>query len=129
MAPFESRIAALLRDPELEPWVLHAVVGLLRGFIGPRPPLFTEAYRALVSLSPPRGRRIMRSRYIAPLRDLEELYEQHALQTLHPTERDLLLLPALEARHRTRGWRSTMIAILEKMGLDVAHHMKVLEAP
>jgi hypothetical protein len=126
---FESRVAALLRDPQLELWVLQAVVDLLRRFVGPRGPLFTEAYRALVSLPPPRGRRIMRNRFIAPQRDLDELYEQHALQTLRPTERDLLFLPVLEARYGTRGWRPTVVSILEKMGLDVAHHMKVLGDP
>lgn len=125
-APFEDRLVALLRDPELELWVLEAVVGFLGHFIGGRGPQFTEAYRELVSLAPPSGRRIARNRFIDPLGALDALYEQHALQSSHPTERDRVILPVLEARYRTRGWRPTVERILERMGLDPEQHWKAL---
>ena len=128
----EPALAALAGAPDLDTWVLQAIVDLLSGHIGPRGALFTEVYRVLVKLKPvARSRRgppgIMRNRAINPFGDLIGLYEQHLLQTLNPTARDLLLLPALEARHHTRGWQPTMVRVLQTMGLDVDHHLRVLK--
>jgi hypothetical protein len=106
--------------------VLRELVRLLHGFIGPRDPLFTPVYRALVAPRVKPAEHIMRNMHIDPERDLVLLYEQHALQTLTPTERDQVILPVLEARHATRGWRATLLAILASMKLDAAHHFKVL---
>ena len=128
----EPALTALISAPDLDPWVLQSVVDLLSGYIGPRGPLFTQVYRVLVRLKPGPGPRrglpcIMRNRAIDPFRDLIQLYEQHLLQTLNPTPRDLLLLPILEARHHTRGWQATLVRVLQTMGNDVDQHLRVLK--
>ena len=131
-AAIEPALAALASAPDLDPWVLQSIVDLLQRHIGPRGPLFTKVYRVLVTLKPdvsPHRRLpgIMRNRGIDPFRDLIQLYEQHLLQTLHPTARDLLLLPILEARHHTRGWKETLVRVLQTMGNDVDQHLRVLK--
>jgi hypothetical protein len=124
----EPAIAALLARP-VDSWVLEAIIDLLHRSIGPLGPQFTSIYRALIALPPgarAAGDGIQRNRYINPRARLLTLYQQHALQTIEPTDRDLLLLPLLEARHGTRGWRETQLAILAAMGLDPAQHFRAL---
>lgn len=125
-AAFESRIVRILGDDALEPWVLLSVVELLERCIGPSEPSFTEVYRALATLTPPRGRRIARNRHIDPMARLVPLYEQLLLQARQPSVRDLVILPAVEARHGTRGFRATVESILARMGLDRDQHWKAL---
>jgi hypothetical protein len=125
----EPALVELVRGSPLDSWILLALVALLGKYLGPLVPQLTPVYRALVTRkrgAPPPERCIHRNRYIAPERELEQLYEQQALQTLQPTERDLVYLPILEARHHTSGWRPTVLKILETMGLDPAQHEKAL---
>ena len=123
----EPSLAALARLPP-DNWVLQAIVDLLSEHVGILCASFISVYRELVQppKAAPGGFGIMRNRHIDPRRDLIELYEQQVLQTLQPSERDLLFLPILEARYGTRGFQATQRAILERMGLDVAHHLRVL---
>ncbi len=117
-------VAELLRAQPVDDWVLLAVVGLLQHFE------LTAVYREVVKLAPrtrPRGMTgIMRNRHIDPYRELDQLYEQNAIQTLVPQERDLCYLPLLEARLGTRGWAATQRRILEQMGFDPDEHLKLL---
>jgi hypothetical protein len=118
----------------VDPWIVHALVDFLYEYLGPREQQLKAVYRELVSwlVSPskPDGPRtvpmIMRNMYINPRAELIELFEQNALQTLTPSERDLIYLPALERHHQTEGWKATLVAICKKMGLDPEEHMDAL---
>jgi hypothetical protein len=128
--------AALARvvSRDIDGWVLEALVDLLATT---RLEL-TAVYQKLaavhgassahegLSSGPTRRRWIMRNRYIQPWRRLVELYEQNAIQTPEPRERDLAYLPVLERELGTRGWRATQRHILTRMGFDPDEHLRLL---
>lgn len=119
----EPALAQLVAQP-IDPWVLKALLAVLRD--GSR--TLTTVYEGLARIheQPPRTFGIMRNAAIGPWRDLITIYEQHAIQTLRPQQRDLAYLPILERMHRTRGWEATARAILTKMGFDPDEHFRLL---
>jgi len=146
----EIPLARLLEREAIDPWVLRAVVRLLGCFIGPEDPPLTAVYRELVRVleepAPEAGEvppeqearegegseqearpAIMRNMFINPRREAIELFEQIALQSLHPGERERALLPVLEERHGARGWRETVVCLLERMGIDPDDHFAILD--
>jgi hypothetical protein len=122
----EPSLARIAREQRDEPWVLEALVDLLRR-IGAE---FVQVYGELAKPPPPRRRRdwpgINRNRMIQPEVELVTLFEQHLLRRLQPWARDELILPVLERKHGTKGWRDTQLAVLKQMGLDPDHHFRVL---
>ncbi len=129
----EAPLAKLLSEHPVDPWLLEAVAELLGRHSGTNDPLFVSVHRELARemMAPPPPRRtlprgITRARAINPFRTLAHQFEQHVLQRLTPTERELAVLPVLEAEHGTRGFEATQRRILESMGLDVAEHLAVL---
>ena len=131
----ELPLAELLQREPVDPWVLRAVARLLGNLIGPQDPPMTAAYRELVRIVEPEelepmpedARQIMRNMFINPRRELIELFEQIALQTMSPGERELALLPVLEDKHETKGWQATVSCLLERMGLDPEEHFALLD--
>ncbi len=125
----EAPLVKLLAERPVDLWVLEAVAQLLRRHSKTNDPPFVPIYRELVHemLEPsprPRGPHgIMRNRAINPYHALTEQFEQHFLQRLEPTERELTILPVLETKHGTRGFEATQRRILESMGFDVAEHL------
>ena len=144
----ELPLTRLLERDTVDQWVLRAVVRLLGCFIGPEAPPLTSVYRELVRvLQAPAGEAdggeddageqdassgevrpgIMRNMFINPRREAIDLFEQIALQSLHPGDRELAILPVLEEHNETRGWRDTVVCLLERMGLDPDEHFAVLD--
>jgi hypothetical protein len=132
--------AALARvvSREIDAWVLEALVDLLAftrleltsvyqklAAVHGATPAYGEP-RGDESTGAPRRRYILRNRHIQPWRRLVELYQQNAIQTLEPRERDLAYLPVLERELGTRGWRATQRHILTSMGFDPDEHLRLL---
>ena len=137
--------AALARvvSRDIDAWVLEALVDLLAftrlelttvyqklAAVHGATPAYGEPRRNTsklgTSTGAPHRRYIMRNRHIQPWRRLVELYQQNAIQTLEPRERDLAYLPILERELGTHGWRATQRHILTSMGFDPEQHLQLL---
>jgi len=124
-AALEPALAALV-GPDLDPYVLEALAGLLAehpltSVIAALARVHVDERARRLALGPPfpasppvprPGIHIHRNRMPQPWQRLEELYAQLALAAGDaPSARDLAYLPVLEARHGTRGWQATRAAI------------------
>jgi len=123
-APVLEPALARLVSRDIDPWVLEALADVLAET---RLEL-TSVYRELAARhgSAPSRMGIMRNRAIQPWRRIAQVYLQHAIQRLHPRERDLAYLPVLERELGTHGWEPTQRHILHTMGIDPDEHVRLL---
>jgi hypothetical protein len=119
----DAALAELVARP-LDSWVLRALIAVLRRTARQLPEVYEGLAR--VHRTPPKGHGIARNMHIDAWAELEQVYEQHAIQTIAPARRDLAYLPILERRLGTRGWEATQREILKRMGYDHAQHLALL---
>jgi hypothetical protein len=123
---FENVLVRVLSKNLVDLWIIRAIIRFLGAFIGNQGPQFTRVYKQLadwlkVSKETKNDKtRLTRTMYINPKEELLDLFEQHLLQTLAPTERIKIILPILENHYETDGWMPTLNKILEKKQSDIS---------
>jgi hypothetical protein len=114
----EAPICALLKQPDLDPWVLEAIVQFASVACKSRSPdlvnfwseFAAAAYErrpATTAPTPGKTRFIMRQMGIQPYEDARRWVVQLMLSSTNPTPRSEAVLPYLERAFRTKGWADT----------------------
>jgi hypothetical protein len=121
---FEAPIARMIARGPVDSWIALALLVLLRSTCwsyGHKP---VTIYRELAKRHREihRGHGIMRNRFIQPWDELESLYAQHVIQELEPGDRETAILPILEKKLGTKGFRETQDRILRDMKFDPEEH-------
>lgn len=120
----EAPLCDLLKTPDLDPWVLHAIVQFAGLSNNSRSPGLVNLYSSLSEVAfdgtteRQRGRQgvvIMRNKGIRPHADARQLMDQVMLNSTKPTPRSVAILPYLEKACGTKGWEDTYQAVNMKL--------------
>jgi hypothetical protein len=116
-ASLEAPICELLKQPDLDPWVLKAIVQFASVTCNSRSPdlidFWTDfaavAYeRSPAKTTPTSGKtQIGRQMAIQPYEDARRWVVQLMLNSTNPTPRSQAVLPYLERAYKTKGWADT----------------------
>ncbi len=122
---FEPALCRLLSQPDLDPWVMRAIVRFAKESNNRISPDMVSLYSALaeVAYSKPKARRrnlqnsnyIHRSMWIDPHHDARNCLDQVMLNANDSTPRSNSILPHLENAYGTKGWKETHEAVHNKV--------------
>jgi len=110
----EAPICELLRRPDLDPWVLEAIVGFAAASCNPRSPALSDFFADFAAVAYERSPAkttltgsICRQRGIQPYEDARRWVIQVMLNQSKPTPHSEAVLPYLERAFKTKGWAET----------------------
>jgi hypothetical protein len=111
----EEPICALLKQPDLDPWVLRAIVQFAATSCNTRSPDLVNFYAEFAAVAYERSpakadaqfKGICRTMMIHPYEDARQWVVQVMLNQSKPTPRSEAILPYLERAYKTKGWADT----------------------
>ncbi|MFZ4394842.1 MAG: hypothetical protein ACOYOU_04360 [Kiritimatiellia bacterium] len=128
----EDPLCALLKKPDLDGWVLYALVQFAKEAMNPNSPALTNFFGALAEatvgqLTPKTGKAgvaaadrplvgigMGRQMPINPEKDAKTILDWIVMYTEEQTPRVRAILPYLEKAYGTKGWKATRAAALKK---------------
>ena len=123
----EDPICDLLKKPDLDPWVLYAIVSFAeQANSSTRTTDLLNLHTSLAEViyKPPNAKpassagkqeRIMRARPIYPVEMAKAVFDRTMTAFSQPTPRSMAILPYLEKEYGTNGWEETYRAVSRKL--------------